>query len=949
MMGRGKWGRARKRASCKALLIAFTAVNVLIPPASVLGYSTGDGTEFTCGYADYAVHTHSEFCYDEDGNLWCELPEIAVHEHEESCYKILDIIDEDETHVHTDACYGTLVNGEVIPNVATASIAGVHTPSDADDEEIASTSNAKIMIQADAMTATPGSAAITEQDDLTSDIHTSSNAQVLICGILTQSDLLESELTCEQDEVILHIHDETCFDSDGCLLCEMLETVEHQHDANCITSCPLVLHEHTDECLAGAWPLRLLSAGEVSTVPSDSVDATVRLFNYDDNANIRTDGLGPSGYVFFQGNYVEDETDTMEGTVDGTGSGSNTYNKPVLQKLLNGGYPYVEDSEKGISGSLSYLFDEKGSYHEGTMTGGGGLFQQDDAGYYYYDSMKNAAYFDGESFHLYDCVVRPNYTSADGTDIQRSNFLPFNEVMDAVEVDTVLSDEANNVPAAKLLNPVDLWFGMTVEFDFLMPKNGQMDGEDMIFDFHGDDDVFVYIDDVLVLDIGGTHGAESGTINFHTGEAEDPNGNDGGRTLGEIFSDAGKELGGDTFADYTKHKLKFFYMERGGNISYCRLRFNMPLLPEKSLTVTKELTESGDSSVTEFLEDTLFYQFRVVKAGTDELYIQPGTAYNLLQNGAAAGGGIVDENGCFSLKAGQSAQFDNMLQKGEGETGYVVEELLPEKLTGQYAGVEYEVSGAGGETRAETGAVSGFTAYQTGILSAEETQTVTYRNKVDVSNLGTLKISKRQEVGTTFPEDQAFEIRVKLGGELLPAGTQYAIGDEVKEAADGGLITLKIGETATILKGILSGTDYEIVELGTEAGDFYANYSGSVTSGEDDKDIQEIDGMDTGVCGTFPLNGTVHVIVTNVNQKATGIVLPETGGSGALLYTIGGLLMAFASACALLLYKKHERKELHINEKHETTGILFTNDDHGPESECGSICRRIFDYSNQYQ
>ena len=885
-----------------ALLMVFTAVNILILPASALGYSTDENLEFTCGYADYAVHSHDEFCYDEDGNLWCELPEIVVHEHEESCYKTLDIIDEDETHVHTDACYGTLVNGKVVSNVATASNASVHTPSDADEEEeIASASNVAIT------THSPSNAGAatenTNTNTTTNPVHTTSNAQVLICGILTESDSLERELTCEQDEVILHIHDETCFDSDGNLLCEMLETVEHQHDENCINACPLVLHEHTDACVAGTWSLRLLSASEVNRVSSDSVDATVKVFNYDDTANTRTDGLGPSGYVFFQGNYVEDETDTMEGSVDGTGSGSNTYNKPVLQRTLQNGFPYVSDTDKGISGSLSYLFDENGTYHEGTMTGGGGLFQQDDEGYFYYDSMKNAAYFDGDNFRLYDCVVRPGYTSADGTDIQRSNFLPFNEVLDAVEVDTALSDEADNIPAAKLLNPVDLWFGMTVEFDFLMPKNGQMDGEDMIFDFHGDDDVFVYIDDVLVLDIGGTHAAQSGTINFCTGEAEDPNGNDGGRTLGEIFSDAGKALDGDTFADYTKHRLKFFYMERGGNISYCRLRFNMPILLDKSLTVTKELTASGNSSVTEFLEDTLSYQFRVVKAGTEELYIQPGTSYNILQNGVAAGSGTVDESGYFSLKAGQSAQFASMLEKGEGETDYVVEELLPTELTGQYDGVEYEVSGAGGETRAETGAVSGFTAYQTGILSAEETQIVTYRNQVDVSSLGTLKISKRKSAGTTFPEDQTFGIQVKLGEELLPAGTRYAIGDEVKEMEEDGILPLKIGDTATILTGILSGTDYEITELGTEAGDFLASYSGTVTSEANDAVIQEMVCTDDGVYGTFPLDGTVHVIVTNVNQKAAQVALPETGGQGIFKYTIGGLLMTLSSAGILLLYK----------------------------------------------
>ena len=61
---------------------------------------------------------------------------------------------------------------------------------------------------------------------------------------------------------------------------------------------------------------------------------------------------------------------------------------------------------------------------------------------------------------------------------------------------------------------------MTMGINFNVPADGKVNGKDMVFEFKGDDDVWVYIDDVLVLDIGGTHGAQSGTINFATGEIE---------------------------------------------------------------------------------------------------------------------------------------------------------------------------------------------------------------------------------------------------------------------------------------------------------------------------------------------------------------------------------------------------------------------------------------------
>ena len=122
---------------------------------------------------------------------------------------------------------------------------------------------------------------------------------------------------------------------------------------------------------------------------------------------------------------------------------------------------------------------------------------------------------------------------------------------------------------------------------------------------------------------------------------------------------------------------------------------------------------------------------------------------------------------------------------------------------------------------------------------------------------------------------------------------------------------MKIGDTATILTGILSGTDYEIAEKGTESGDFQASYSGTVTSEANDAVIQEMVCTSDGVYGTFPLDGTVHVIVTNVNQKAAQVVLPDTGGSGIFMYTIGGLLMVLSSAGMLLLYKYSKKGIAH--------------------------------------
>lgn len=132
---------------------------------------------------------------------------------------------------------------------------------------------------------------------------------------------------------------------------------------------------------------------------------------------------------------------------------------------------------------------------------------------------------------------------------------------------------------------------------------------------------------------------------------------------------------GETFADYTKHTLKFFYLERGGNVSYCYLRFNMPTLPDKSLTVAKELSGGGEA-LNGYLSRTMDYRFRVLRPD-GSLYVPAGTTYQVLEGTSVTGSGRVDGSGCFTLRAGQMAQFTDMMTLGGGQYDYVVEETMP--------------------------------------------------------------------------------------------------------------------------------------------------------------------------------------------------------------------------------------------------------------------------------
>lgn len=142
-------------------------------------------------------------------------------------------------------------------------------------------------------------------------------------------------------------------------------------------------------------------------------------------------------------------------------------------------------------------------------------------------------------------------------------------------------------------------YAFNYDMEFYIPMSGTYaDGEDVVFEFSGDDDVLVYIDDVLVLDNGGLHGARTAAINFTDATlsyqyAMDVDAADGlveSTTENNViyaYDDSNKTsiCNGDELAALEKlnevrtdgdyHTFSFYYIERGSTDSNCEMTFNL--------------------------------------------------------------------------------------------------------------------------------------------------------------------------------------------------------------------------------------------------------------------------------------------------------------------------------------------------------------------------------------
>lgn len=598
----------------------------------------------------------------------------------------------------------------------------------------------------------------------------------------------------------------------------------------------------------------------------------------------------------------------------GGGYGNGTIKKNLLERRLGtDGYPIAKNGAKSLSGLFSGATETNHLFIKSIYA---------NTGYYEYSSFENYAYLDTsrsgstKDFKVYKQIGTP--TNEDQYFYKRGNFMPYNSISAGrFSTNKNLYDEdgkalTDTAPRKEeklyLVNGTpNYYFGMEVSANFVQQKNGQVTQngkkEPMVYEFNGDDDMWVFIDGTLVLDIGGIHDAHSGKINFATGVVSWKDCQTGktpveeSTTIKALFKASGyfpdgtewteqndgqadNYFKGNTFKDYSSHTMRMFYFERGAGASNLHMKFNLPVIPEGSVEVKKELSNTDKEKYANVQFKFKVYAQKVKEDGTFE---DSEDSYEVLTTKAKMTDGkevtFDKEDGAFYLKPGQKATFSGLKDNQKyyvEEIGVKSEEYDDIKINDvTYTAYKENESEKGKEVR----------DIRTSKVEAENRRLVVFTNNCSAANKRELRITKAMKEGQTTDDKFSFKIYLtSTEGGLVPYVGPYYVyrgnGDgkiyyknengklraldsgEVEVAGDtdseGRITGIPVEYTISITQ-ILSGTKFKVEEINLNNQEY--KVPTITVRCNKDKDV-DIFKAYTAV-GTIELGEDASVLVTN--------------------------------------------------------------------------------------
>lgn len=474
-------------------------------------------------------------------------------------------------------------------------------------------------------------------------------------------------------------------------------------------------------------PLRAEAAISDHTVPTISPSGTtINLFDY---------WVNPDNHLSVSGNGGINKNHRFQFKDQGASEELNQYTGDsrvrtgIVNNVLAGGYPKLTGRWEGES--LGYLFDSSVQTGKISHMGVTGLLQAK-GGYYEYDSSRNYAAYNANK-NAFDVYNAAGVMQAGAEPHSVGQFFPFDAA------DEVFKEEGGKLVPNGITSqnngPLNHYFGLSMSSRFVQPKDGKTNADKpMTFEFAGDDDVWVFIDDVLVGDIGGIHTSAKLTIDFQTGKIKVNDSSDGTllSKFQEAKQDTTKGFKGDTFDDGTNHTLKFFYLERGATDSNMKLKFNLVTVPESDII---KFDQDG-----KFVQGAKFQLYKTDKDFKNEL--EP------------LGSGTTDEAGHLTLTNDDDngvINFDDLYNKDHSNKYYLLKEThVPEgyrsslTATGGSMQLEYVPAsagnGAGGVIINRGGMDADSVVWKTGAFAGAK-ETITAPSTVYQANNDLTKVS----------------------------------------------------------------------------------------------------------------------------------------------------------------------------------------------------------------